>query len=153
MGGGGGHVDTMTTRHFIAAKALLRHNGKILILRESGDYIDGIHQGRYDLCGGRIDPKESLLAALAREVQEEAGLRFDEDSAQLFFTNAVTVQKHGETWHITRHFFVCDALDDNVQLGSDHDAAAWITPAQVNDFAIIPNLLPVFAAYADWIKV
>lgn len=142
----------MTVRHFIAAKAFIQHHGKVLILRESGGYTDGTHQGCYDVCGGRIDPRESILSGLAREVAEETGLTLKLDTAQLFFTNNATVQKHGETWHITRHFFTCEALNDQITLSADHDDAQWITPNESASFSVIGNLIPAFEAYANWVK-
>lgn len=142
----------MIIHNFIAAKAFIRHKGKILILRESGNYIDGINQGKYDVCGGRIDLQESLLSGLAREIQEETSLTFDVNTAKLFFTNAVTVEKHGETWHITRHFFVCDAPNNQVILSKDHDHSQWIDVSHIHELPIITNLLPAFDAYSKWIK-
>ncbi len=141
----------MKARHFVAVKAFLRSNDKVLVLREGDGYVDGIYQGKYDLCGGRISLGESLLDGLAREIQEESGLKFIHDTAELIYTNDVTIQKHEETWHITRHFIACDVTDDSILvLGSDHDTADWIQPEQYTEISLIPNLIPAFEAYINW---
>ncbi|MAU41416.1 MAG: hypothetical protein CMF31_07320 [Kordiimonas sp.] len=51
----------------ISLKALLVHDHKVLLLQEP--------DGEWELPGGKIDPGESVLKALKREVKEETGLR------------------------------------------------------------------------------
>ncbi len=58
-------------RLFVATKAFILHEGKILILRESGKYIDGSNQGEYDVVGGRVEPGQKFDESLIREVKEE----------------------------------------------------------------------------------
>ncbi len=64
----------MQPKLFIATKAFILYDGKVLILCESGSYIDGSNQGRYDLPGGRLVPGERFDNALKREILEETGL-------------------------------------------------------------------------------
>ena len=64
----------MPPKLFLATKAFIIYEGKVLILRESGSYQDGTNAGRYDLPGGRLNPGEKYDEALAREVLEETGL-------------------------------------------------------------------------------
>ena len=64
----------MEPKLFIATKAVIVHEGKILILREAGSYAEGTNMGRYDFPGGRLKPGEHFSQALGREVVEETGL-------------------------------------------------------------------------------
>lgn len=48
----------METKLFVATKAFIRYKGKILILRESNKYTDGVNSGKYDVVGGRIKPED-----------------------------------------------------------------------------------------------
>ena len=59
----------------VAAKAVIVHEGKVLIVREASSYQEGSKLGQYGLVGGRIDPEESFYDALDREVAEEVGLQ------------------------------------------------------------------------------
>ncbi|MBU1037368.1 hypothetical protein KKF32_05110 [Patescibacteria group bacterium] len=46
----------METKLFVATKAFIVHQGKVLILKESPKYQDGANIGKYDVAGGRIKP-------------------------------------------------------------------------------------------------
>lgn len=59
---------------FIATKAFIVNNGKVLVLRESTQYSDGGNAGRFDVPGGRLNPGEHFEEVLKREVKEETGL-------------------------------------------------------------------------------
>ena len=59
---------------FVATKAFISYNGKILILRESSQYVDGSNSGKYDIVGGRMQPGQRFDDSLRREVSEETGL-------------------------------------------------------------------------------
>lgn len=135
----------ITIRHFTAAKGLISYNGKILLLRESGKYIDGMNAGQYDVPGGRLNLGEDLLKGLSREIFEESGIKIS--MPKKFFINNVTVKKHGQEWHIERNYFSCQAQTDQVQLSSDHDHYLWVDPTEYQSSNIIENLHEVFVAY------
>jgi 8-oxo-dGTP diphosphatase len=67
----------METRLFVATKALIEHDGKVLIIRESSGYKDGTNAAKFDVPGGRLTPGEHYLDALHREIKEETGLVVD----------------------------------------------------------------------------
>lgn len=132
-------------KHFTAAKAFLKRDGKILILRESGNYKDGHNRARYDVPGGRLDPGEALLDGLTREISEECGIGFTNPT--LFHRQMNRIPRGEDIWEIDQHFYGCDALDGEVTLSGDHDQYQWIDPAQYDGEPIIENLKAVFQAY------
>lgn len=135
----------MTTRHFIATKALIERDGKILLLRESDAYADGVQTGRFDVPGGRNNPNETKRDGLRREVMEECGLTVQD--ADLFFVDDVTVKKENEEWIIRRHYYACHIPAGDVVLSTDHDAFEWVDLDNLDTANVIPNLKPVFDAY------
>lgn len=135
----------METKIFVATKALIVHDGKILLLRESGSYHDGTNTGRYDVPGGRLHPGEHFAEALAREVREETGLTVA--IGKPVAVNEWRPVVRGEPWHIVGIFFECHAETAVVTLGTDHDAHLWISPDEYESYSIIDNLKPVFAEY------
>ena len=137
----------MATKLFVATKAFIEHDGKILCLRESGSYVDGSNQGKYDVPGGRIEPGEPLPEALAREVREETGLTIAR--AQPFYALEWQVNKGEDTWHVVATCWRVVPTDVSViQLSDDHDHYAWVDPTD-KDFPLISNLRPALAAFAN----
>lgn len=135
----------MEPKLFIATKAFILHQGKVLILRESGTYQDGSNIGRYDLVGGRLKPGERYNEALLREIKEETGLN-------VVIGRPIAVNEwrpivREEPWQIVGIFFECASESDIVQLSEDHDAYEWIDPSTYQDHGVIDNLYPVFEAY------
>jgi len=131
---------------FVAAKGIIsRGNDDVLIVKESDNYIDGTELGKWDVIGGRIDPEESLLEGLKREISEESGLKVAVGEL-LSVTEAFPVI-HNEPCHIIRVYYCCVTEDDTVTLSSDHESYEWIKPNQYNEFNIMDDLHEVFAAY------
>lgn len=139
--------NSIGTKLFVAAKAIIEYNGKILILRESGSYEDGTSDGRYDVCGGRLQPGEKLADALKREVREETGLEIE--MGDVIAVNEWMPVVRGEQWQIIGIFFACRASSDQVRLSSDHDAYLWIDPTKYEEYPVIENMKPVFTKYVE----
>jgi 8-oxo-dGTP diphosphatase len=132
---------------FIASKALIVREGKVLVIRESGTYKDGVHAQKYDLPGGRLEAGEHFDEALKREVKEETGLA-------VVLGNPILVNEswpvvRGEQWQIVRMFFTCPAEVGEVVLSEDHDDFKWIDPQNYKSESLIENLYPVFEAYIN----
>ncbi len=138
--------DESTIRLFVATKAFVVHEGKVLILQESTQYADGSNAGRFDVPGGRVQPGERFDEGLRREIQEETGLNVD--IVQPFFVNEWRPVVRGEQWQIVGIFFVCRAENESVQLSKDHQHFEWINPRDYKNYQLIENLHPAFDAFA-----
>ncbi|MDO8538346.1 MAG: NUDIX domain-containing protein [archaeon] len=135
----------METKLFVAAKAVITFNQKILIIRESANYSDGTKQGLFDVPGGRISPGEKVEESLLREVKEETGL--DVKIGNAFFVNESSPIVKGEQWQIIRIFFGCVSNSDKVKLSKDHNEFKWINPKEYKNYNIIDNLFPMIEEY------
>lgn len=135
----------MEPKLFVATKAVIVHDGKVLLLREAGTYADGTNVGRYDVCGGRLKPGEHFQEALQREVLEETGL-------EITVGEPIAVGEwrpivRNEQWQIVGIYFLCQASSAEVRLSEDHDHYLWIDPATYAQFNILDTLKTVFAQY------
>jgi 8-oxo-dGTP diphosphatase len=135
----------MEIKIFAATKAFIVYNGKVLLLRESGKYIDGTNVGRYDVVGGRVKPGERFDDSLRREIQEETGLGIT--IGRPFYVGEWRPVVKDEQWQIIGTFFVCTSESDTVVLSEDHDEYLWIDPKDYEKYSIIENLKPAFEAY------
>jgi 8-oxo-dGTP diphosphatase len=123
---------------FIGAKAFIEREGKILIVREADTYIEGTELGKWDVPGGRIEPRETLMDGLVREVGEECGLRIA-DSKVFAVREGFPVIK-GEECHIVRIYFTAQAGEGEVRLSQDHDAWEWIDPQDHERYPLMDDL-------------
>ena len=135
---------------FVAMKAFIVHQGKVLLLRESSQYDDGSNPNKYDVVGGRIKPGQHFKESLLREIEEETGLKVR--IGKPFFVNEWRPRVKGEPWHIVGTFFECHAEIDQVKLSEDHEHCLWIDPKEYHKHNLIDNLVPAFEAFLEWGK-
>jgi ADP-ribose pyrophosphatase YjhB (NUDIX family) len=137
----------MELKLFVATKALIEHDGKVLVVRESSAYKDGVNAGKCDVVGGRITPGERLEDALRREVKEETGM--DIEIGPPFFADESIPRPvvRGEEWQVVKIYFPCKPLGGEVVLSGDHSEFLWIDPKDHKSAGLIENLHPVFEAY------
>src|SRR3990167_11245381 len=127
----------MNPKIFVATKAFIVYNGKVLILREVNTYQDGTNIGRFDVPGGRLQPGQRFDESLLREITEETGLAVK--IGKPFFVNEWRPVVRGEQWQIVGIFFACTAKSNNVVLSKDHDKFEWIDPKDFKKYNIIEN--------------
>lgn len=132
-------------RLFVATKAFIVHQGKILLLRESSKYQEGANIGKFDVVGGRVQPGERFDDSLRREILEETGLAVT--IGQPFFVNEWRPEVKGEHWQIIGIFFHCSATSSAVTISADHSEFKWIDPKEYQQAEIIENLAPAFEAF------
>jgi 8-oxo-dGTP diphosphatase len=130
---------------FVATKAFIEHDGKVLLIRETSHYADGTNTGRYDVPGGRVEPGQRFDVSLRREILEETGL--DVDIGVPFHVGEWRPRVRGEDWQIVGIFFRCRARGTAVRLSADHDAYVWATPQECEQYGLIDNLASAFRAW------
>ena len=120
----------------VAAKAVLTDNkGRILVLRESSKHATNVKVGRYHLPGGRIDPGESFMDGLRREVREETGLEI-EPGTPLFVGEWRPVIL-GVPHQIVGMYLACKIKgDQTVTVSEEHDDVLWIDPRKRADYDV-----------------
>ncbi len=141
---------------FVGAKALVVHEGKVLIVRESGDYEEGLHEGKWDVPGGRLDDGESFFDGLKREVREEAGLEVTPVRVVRLAENFPEIK--GEKCHIIRIYMECELeAAPTVVLSTDHDKFEWIDPEEHEKYRLVDtptdNVHDVMEEYINLIKL
>ena len=117
-----------TVLHIVAAVVLDECN-QVLVVRKRGT-------SSFMQAGGKIEPGEQPLAALAREVDEELGARFDPTTARpLGRYTATAANEPGHT--VDAHLYLV-SLDREPRPAAEIDELTWIDPHDPGDIQLAP---------------
>ena len=137
----------------IACALVESADAKILLGRKDPE-IGGVYPDCWQLPGGGIDPGESLLEAVKREVLEEVGL----DLALTDFSliddqgegEAVKILDTGKKVLCQMRFYVFQAQialraeEISIKPGDDFIEAAWFKKSELLELKLVPAGLPLF---------
>src|ERR1700749_2503678 len=108
----------------LAVSAVIFRDGKILLLRRAKSPGHGF----WSLPGGRVEFGESLHTALAREVDEEAGLKID--IVALAGWREVLPGAGGSGGHYLIISFAARWVANEPRLNEEHDDFKWVEPGR-----------------------
>ena len=121
-----------------------RSNGDVLLLKR----MQAPRKDTWTLPGGFVEPGESGIEALVREVHEETGLIVTEPVAHSAFPN--TYAYNGVTYETFDMVYVC-SLEGLLTLdGTEVDAHRWFSPTELLDADIsFPSLEKALLLYVS----
>lgn len=114
----------------VVAAALIDANDAVLIQqRPSGKHL----AGHWEFPGGKVDPRESTDAALARELAEELGISVDPASLEPF--SFVNEPRQGGDMLLL--LYLCHAWQGTAT-PLEANAIEWLEPRQLLDWDLAP---------------
>lgn len=81
--------------------------------------------------GGALETGELLVEGLKREVMEETGLVVEPGPVFEIFERIMRDKKGRAEYHYVLHDYICKVKGGVLAAGSDSNAAAWFTRAQL----------------------
>jgi 8-oxo-dGTP diphosphatase len=127
------------SRPQLAVSAAIFRDGKVLLVRRARSPGKGF----YSLPGGRVEFGESLQVALAREVDEETGLRID--IVGLAGWREVLPGAPGDGHYVIMSFAARWTAREPV-LNDEHDDFKWLEPGAFGDLRLTGGLSEVVEA-------
>jgi A/G-specific adenine glycosylase len=110
--------------HITVTAGILARDGLLLITRRPSQ---GLLGGMWEFPGGKQEPGEELPDCLARELDEELGIRIGVGAEFGVYQHAYT------HFRVTLHAFSCTLIAGEPQLLHASELR-WVLPAQLNDF-------------------
>lgn len=118
---------------------ILEEQGRILLARRApGRSMAGL----WEFPGGKVMPQESDADALARELREELALEVQVGA------HIQTVLHRYADFQIELVCYACARVRGEPVL-IDHDALAWVTPAELVQYTLTPADVPVAETLAQ----
>lgn len=109
----------------LVARAVIRRDGKILLLKKSKDA--SYEPGYWEIPGGKFDLGQSVPEVVQREVKEETGLDIEKGVGDLFtFTEAEAATGKYEGYHLLTLVFDVKSFNGKLRLSSEHDDSKWV---------------------------
>lgn len=117
----------------VIAGGVIFYKGKVLIIKRASD--EDVLPDLWELPSGKKEPLENITDTCKREVKEETGI--DVEIIKLLNAFNFVVEKPDETRDVTEiDFLTKPAGPAEVKLSSEHQAFAWITEQEIDNYDI-----------------
>lgn len=110
----------------VGVKILIERDGNYLLLRRSLEKYPETSSNRWSIIGGRINPGQSLMENLAREVKEETGLQLVGNPRLIAAQDILNIEGYPDR-HVVRLTYIGKADGEIVLDAEENDSYQWCT--------------------------
>ena len=101
--------------------------------------------GHWSLPGGAVELGETLEACVAREMEEETGLRVEVGPVIEVFDRITLDDEQRVQFHYVLIDYLCRPLGGTLRAGSDVADALFVAPSEFDSYALTDKALAVIA--------
>lgn len=105
--------------------AIITYNNKILCMQRKESDLEYVSK-KFEFPGGKIEPGETQVEALKRELREEMEIEADISEEDYF----LTVNHQYPDFHITMHAYICNVESDQFVM-NDHISYKWLSKTEL----------------------
>ena len=121
----------------IASAILLDKEGNLLVVRKKKSKY-------YMLPGGKIEPQETLIETLLRELHEELGIKLEASDFQFLGTHRTEAVNESDTTVEGNIFKLIQPLQQKINNQAEIEEFAWLSKKSYSNY-LLAHLLSEFA--------
>lgn len=122
---------------FEVVNCLFEYDGKILLLHRHAHKLEG---NKWGVPGGKVDPGESPLDAMRRELKEETG--YEANEAELIFSRTLFVRYPDYDFVYHMYSLTLRQSHDVVLEVEAHKDFVWVKPYEALVFDLVGDMEP-----------
>jgi 8-oxo-dGTP diphosphatase len=119
-------------RPIVGVGAVIVDEGKVVLIRRKYEPL----KGQWSLPGGMVEVGEPLETALTREMLEETALVVEVGPVIEVFDRIMRDEERRVRYHFVLIDYLCWPSSGSLHAGSDVDAAIWVDPAKLGEYAL-----------------
>ena len=119
-------------RPIVGVGTVIIDAGRALVVRRATEPL----KGEWSIPGGVLELGETLRNGAAREALEETGLTVEVGEVLEVFDRIIPDAEGRTRYHYVLVDFLCRKLSGEARAGSDVSEVRWITPGELEHFAI-----------------
>jgi ADP-ribose pyrophosphatase YjhB (NUDIX family) len=119
-------------------------DGRVLLVQRA--HPPGV--GLWTVPGGKLEPGEALVDAVAREVREETGVVVEVGALACVVERIGGGGEDGAPYHFVILDYAARAVGGQLAAASDAQAARWVAPAELAELPVTDGLRDVLARAA-----
>jgi len=112
-------------------KALVRHNGKYLLLKKSRDKYFPENVGKWECSGGLIEKGETSRQTILREVRKETGLEIK------VIKKLPTLRQTDKFYDSRCDVYLIDVNSEDIKLSDEHTEYQWLRADEVRNVQLV----------------
>jgi 8-oxo-dGTP diphosphatase len=128
-------------RPIVGVGGVILDEGKVVLIRRRYEPL----KGEWSLPGGGVEVGETLEAAVAREMEEETGLRVEVGPVIEVFDRIVRDDEQRVRYHYVLVDYLCWPIDGELRAGGDVDDAVLAAEEELPRFRLTDKATAVIA--------
>ncbi len=121
------------------SKVVILNNNHVLLMQKHGSL-------KWELPGGHVEPKESMIEGARREIKEETGIVIDTSKLRKIQASIDKNNKYKNCWYI-----YTEPVKQKIRLSDEHVNYKWVSKSKLDNYELSQNTnhLAIVSSYGE----